>query len=756
MVPIWNKLKFQAKVLIPVVTVLFLVLFTTLWLVNRRMHVQQETGTEEVLTTTEAAFQGSLRFHDKNLKQQFGRITLDPGFTALATTRHAPTIQDGFTNLLAGPADGMDAAIYTAADGNRLAQLAQPGSSINLNRLTTACSESIRRSIQTQQMNVDTVELNGHLYDVISIPSFDIEHKALYGVLTLGTDMSDTIIKEFKLLAEHPHSELVLISNGRVITSSFHQPPPDEELLQIYKQAPTVTPDEHSSTRYFEKVIKGEHFLALTGRLPSLNNQGAGSYILLVSYQDLLAQFEATRRMLVLVGLFGIILSTLIVWLLIRRATQPLIQLRDSAEAVGRGDFSHRIQITSQDELGELSNVFNHMTENLQTSTKQREQTVETLRTTQARLMQSEKLSAIGEFVAGVAHELNNPLTALIGFSELLQMRVTDETTRNSLKRISSSAERCHKIVQSLLSFARQHPPERKLTDVNSLIDAVLEILIYELRTSNIKVEKNYAANLPRLMVDPHQIQQVFLNLVHNARQAIEAYPPHGSMKITTRLLAGKIQVRFQDDGPGISPENLKKIFDPFFTTKVVGKGTGLGLSLSYGIIQEHDGTITAESQPGLGTAFIIELPVGAEEEKSASAAPVASAPALAHEGTGRKILIVDDEEDILDLVSQTMTAQGYLVQTVTDGEKALQLLQKQSFDLIVSDWKMPGLNGQQLYERLLKENPAAAQHIIFMTGDVLSEKTQADLRDQNKLCLGKPFSLVDFRKAVNQVLEPK
>ncbi len=754
MVPIWNKLKFQAKVLIPVATVLVLVLCTTLWLVNRRMHQQQETGTEQVLTTTEAAFQSSLRFHTNILQQQFKLITTTPVFTAVANTQDRATMLTGLKeDIRPSMGDSVTVALFTKTNLEQLAQISLAGSAINLNQFSARCAESVQRAIKTREINVDTIEHGGLLYDVITIPSFDNTHEHFYGVLTLGVAMSDAIINEFKLMADHPHSELVLISNGRVIASSFRDPPSNEELLQIYKQAPAVTKDQRPTARYFEKQIKGEHFLALTGQLPSLNKQSAGSYVLLVSYQELLAQFEATRRMLVLVGLFGIILSTLVVWLLIRRATQPLIQLRDSAEAVGRGDFSHRIKIQSEDELGELAEVFNHMTENLQTSTTQLEQTVETLRTTQARLMQSEKLSAIGEFVAGVAHELNNPLTALIGFSELLQMRVSDEATKTSLKRISSSAERCHKIVQSLLSFARQHPPERKLTEVNALIDAVLEILIYELRTSNIKVEKDYAQNLPKLMVDPHQIQQVFLNIVHNARQAIEAYQPHGNIRITTRALNGKVQVRFQDDGPGISPENLKKIFDPFFTTKAVGKGTGLGLSLSYGIIHEHGGTIAAESKPGAGTAFIIEFPV-ASGENTTSITPEKPSPALTQEGKGRKILVVDDEEDILDLVRQTMVAQGYIVQTVTDGEKALQVLEKETFDLIVTDWKMPGLSGQQLYERLRQANPAAARQVIFMTGDVLSEKTQEYLREQNRLCLAKPFSLVDFRRAINQVLE--
>jgi two-component system NtrC family sensor kinase len=420
---------------------------------------------------------------------------------------------------------------------------------------------------------------------------------------------------------------------------------------------------------------------------------------------------------------------------------------------VGRGDFSRRIDIQSDDELGELAAVFNHTTENLQRSTAQLEETVETLRTTQAQLIHSEKLSAVGEFVAGVAHELNNPLTALIGFAELVQMGAVDDETRSSLQRISNSAERCHKIVHSLLSFVRQHPPERKLTNVNAIIDSVVEILIYELRTSNIQVVRELSPQLPRLLADPHQLQQVFLNIVNNARQAIEAYRPRGVITISTRAEGRRVRVRFQDDGPGISEENLQKIFNPFFTTKPVGKGTGLGLSLSYGIIQEHGGTITAESAPGQGTTFIIDLPITNQPEAAApEVAP--AAPQFSTIGKGRKILVVDDEEDILGLVTQILLRQGYEVQGASDGQSALVHLGRNRFDLIISDWKMPGLSGQQLYQRLLETNPEAAMKMIFMTGDVLSEKTEKYLSEHGKTCLTKPFSVAEFQQVVGEIFQ--
>jgi two-component system NtrC family sensor kinase len=394
------------------------------------------------------------------------------------------------------------------------------------------------------------------------------------------------------------------------------------------------------------------------------------------------------------------------------------------------------------------------MTQNLEHSRKELEQTVDRLKTTQAQLVQSEKLSGIGEFVAGVAHELNNPLTTVMGFSDLLKLSDSDPKHQRHLDLIQKSALRCQKIVQNLLSFARRHPPECKLTSLNELIEGAVEFLHYQLRTSNIEVRMQLSPNLPKTMVDPHQVQQVFLNIINNARQAIESNQTNGLIRITTELCGHNIRVTLQDNGPGISDENLSKVFDPFFTTKEVGKGTGLGLSLCYGIIKEHAGSITVRSKFGQGATFVVELPLSLESMRpNESTTQPAAQPAVNSKSSGKRILVIDDEEPILQLMREMLTSHGFRVDVASDGESALRRLHQNSYDLALCDWKMPGLNGEQIYEQIRLSNEALAERFVFISGDTISEKAQKFLQDRRKVCLSKPFSLTEFCAAVDKAL---
>lgn len=241
------------------------------------------------------------------------------------------------------------------------------------------------------------------------------------------------------------------------------------------------------------------------------------------------------------------------------------------------------------------------------------EQRTSELKESQEKLLQSEKMAALGQMISGVTHELNNPLMAISTTVELMQQYIEDETAREDLEVLRSETERAIAIVQNLLSFARKRKPQRERISINEAIQSVVKLRGYETSLENIEILENLDENIPLVTADFQQLQQVFLNLVTNAEQAMKDAHGRGTLKISTRTLNGKVQAIFSDDGPGI-PDNAKtKIFEPFFTTKDVGKGTGLGLSICYGIIQEHGGTIYAESKDGGGTTFTVELPILSE-----------------------------------------------------------------------------------------------------------------------------------------------
>jgi signal transduction histidine kinase len=367
----------------------------------------------------------------------------------------------------------------------------------------------------------------------------------------------------------------------------------------------------------------------------------------------------------------------------------------------------------------------------------------------QERLLQSEKMVSVGQLVSGVAHELNNPLTGIMGFAQLLLQRDLDDTTKRDMETIYAEAERAAKIVQNLLSFARRRRAEKELVNLNSLLERVLELRNYDLRVKNIDLELDLDEKLPDTMVDADQIQQVFLNLIINAEQAMLSARGEGKLTVRTRRHDGSIRISFHDDGPGMEPETLRRIFDPFFTTKDTGEGTGLGLTISYGIIDDHSGRIWAESQPGRGATFIIELPV--VQGRETPRGPVVEEPESAV--TPRSILVVDDEASIQRLLGSILELDGHHVETARNGREALERIGRHRYDVIITDIKMPDMDGRELYQRLLNLNPALAHRTIFITGDTVSPDTRSFLQQVNNPCLTKPFRVREVREMISEIL---
>jgi signal transduction histidine kinase len=502
-------------------------------------------------------------------------------------------------------------------------------------------------------------------------------------------------------------------------------------------------------------AINGVHYYCVAGRFASLNGDDHLGYVLLRSREQSLAATRATRSVLTGLGLLAIGFCAAAVWFFVNRTTEPLRELKQGAEAVGQGNLDRRVPVRSRDECGQLAMVFNGMTENIQQSRSQLEKTVESLKMTQEQLVQSEKLSAVGKFVAGVAHELNNPLTAVVGFSEVLKRSVPDGQNEGYADTVLKAALRCKRIVQSLLSFARREQSERKLVSLNNLIEMALDIVGYALRTSNIEVVTQLDAKLPLVLVDTGKIQQVLLNIINNAQQAIQSGGQPGQIKIITDTQGSNIRISIQDNGPGIPKEHLRRLFDPFFTTKEVGKGTGLGLSLCYGYIQEHGGAITVTSQVGKGATFAIELPIAEKAEAPSDDTPLPAEPKPnPTEGVGKRVLVIDDEAPILRLIQGDFARRGYEVEVAENGRTALTKLETSHFDLAFCDWKMPGLTGQQVYEQLRRTHPEFCRRFIFITGDVINDQMREFLDREKRPCLSKPFTLAELHTTVDGLLK--
>jgi CheY-like chemotaxis protein len=316
---------------------------------------------------------------------------------------------------------------------------------------------------------------------------------------------------------------------------------------------------------------------------------------------------------------------------------------------------------------------------------------------------------------------------------------------------IEAAAERCVRIVRNFLSLARQRPPERADVRLNDVVQGAVELLAYDLRMDNIEVSVDLPDNLPRLSADPHQLHQVLVNLITNAHQAMRHSPQPRWISFTAHHDAsrGRVRLEVTDTGPGVAKALQAKIFEPFFTTKPTGEGTGLGLALCRTTIEEHGGTIELDSKPGSGSRFTIELPVQA---RSVAAAAGKTSPALPP-SSPKAILVVDDEPDLAAVLAEVLERDGHQVGVATNGAIALEMLEKHPYDLLVSDVRMPVLDGEGLFREVERRFPALRGRIIFLTGDVMGHEKQAFLERVGAPTIVKPCNLGALKRLVNQVL---
>jgi two-component system NtrC family sensor kinase len=375
-------------------------------------------------------------------------------------------------------------------------------------------------------------------------------------------------------------------------------------------------------------------------------------------------------------------------------------------------------------------------------------------------LRQSEKLTAMGSLLAGVAHELNNPLSIVMGRASLLAEKMSGNPLAADAQRIFDAAERCGRIVRTFLNMARSRPANRSEVALNDLATAAIDMLAYVLRSHGIAVALDLLPGLPPVKADADQIGQIVLNLIVNAQQALGARDHGRRLTVSTgvapmtdgdRRRVPRVWLRVRDNGPGITPALRERVFEPFFTTKVEGVGTGLGLAVSRSIARDHGGELTLQDEEGAsdGACFVLQLPVSGEPEATETE-PV---PLAETDEVSARVLVVDDEAEIADLIGEMLSDAGYEVMTAESGAVALAMLDEARFDAIVSDLHMPDLDGAGLWREVKQTRPALARRMLFVTGDTLSPTARQFLDEARCARLNKPFAKTELLAHVAELL---
>lgn len=379
------------------------------------------------------------------------------------------------------------------------------------------------------------------------------------------------------------------------------------------------------------------------------------------------------------------------------------------------------------------------------------------LKQVEQQMTQNEKFAAMGQMMAGAAHELNNPLTAILGVADLLRERATDDAMRRHTEMVLQQARRAAMIVQNLLAFSRPSAQVKSRVNLMKIIQDALRMHDASLRQKKISVHLDAVMDLPAVDGEQKTLTQAFVNLIMNAEQAISSTQDHGTLKISLRRVDDKASVTFSDDGPGIPPENIERIFDPFFTTKRPGGGSGLGLTICLAVIKEHGGTMEVQSTAGAGASFQVLLPLAAGI--SSAAAPPAGEVTRPTSSPldvlrGHSLLVVDDEESICEIVQEGLAARAMKVDGASSSEAALAQVSANAYDVILCDLNLPGLRGEQLYEQLWARGGTRTTHFVFMTGDILDSATAERYCARGARIIQKPFQVAALASVLAELLQ--
>jgi signal transduction histidine kinase/CheY-like chemotaxis protein len=394
----------------------------------------------------------------------------------------------------------------------------------------------------------------------------------------------------------------------------------------------------------------------------------------------------------------------------------------------------------------------------------------------QSKLLQTEKLAVLGQMVSGIAHDLSNPLTSILGYAQRLLSRREGAGRTSEARQILQEAERAGNILRQLLLNAREMQPERRIVSLNQIVRQAMELQRFSLEAEKIRVEVHLDPELPAVHGDPGQLQQVLMNLLGNSRQAIEQQGRGGTISLRTRKIGeDRMMLEVEDDGPGVPQAILARIFDPFFTTKPAGVGTGLGLAIVLSVVREHGGRVQVLNPPGGGAVFQIELPAsparmpqetaGSRQQEGKSLLPESArraeiekrpSAAASGNGTGNRVLVVEDEPTVARLIADVLQDEGFHVDVMLDGREALDRTGREPYDLVICDMKMPGLDGQHFYKSLVRAGSPLRERFLFVTGDIVAAQTREFLERNQLPHVAKPFRVEELTEKVRRVLECK
>ncbi|MGH7544562.1 MAG: hybrid sensor histidine kinase/response regulator [Gemmatimonadota bacterium] len=514
-------------------------------------------------------------------------------------------------------------------------------------------------------------------------------------------------------------------TDGKILTTH-----PEGYTNLFQEQLHDPAPIFRSGAGYFVDRV-GRHRLVAHAPLPTPSRR----LVAILPLDEALVETRSLWRIGTWLVLISMAVSAAFGMLFASHISEPVRFLTATArEVTEQGDLSIRSSLRTTDEIGDLSRAFDQMTSKIEQA--------------QDAAIRREKLAALGQLLSGTAHELNNPLAAILMNAQLLEHEDLPQSVHAIAHTIGTESRRAAKIVGNLLSFARPRPPERQSVALNEVVRKAVDFHRYEMAIDGTELVEHYEEALPPVFCDPDQIQQVTLNLLANARHAL-----HGRRKarlsVATHRAGATAEFVVEDTGPGIAPEVRRHIFDPFFTTRSDRGGTGLGLFIVHQIVKEHGGEIRVDGELGVGTRVTVRLPLGPAPTPPRGVTPPAGAPQPRGE---LSVLLVDDEIAIASSAAQYLERLGYRSRAVASGREAWSLLQRESFDVIVADFRLPDLSGHVLYEMLRKSRPHLADRMLFMTGDTVSEETRSTLVETRRPFLEKPFNLERLREAIDEV----